>query len=690
MEPTRLGPYRIVGRLGRGGMGTVYEAVDDKSGSAVAVKVLAAHLADDPALRRRFHAEIETLKELVHPSIVRLLAYGEEEGQPYFAMELVRGTSLDHRLRGGERYGWRRCVEIAGTVARALKVAHDHGVIHRDLKPANLLLTDEGVVKLADFGIAKLFGAAGFTAHGSVVGTAEFMAPEQARGESLDHRADLYALGGVMFAMLAGRPPLKGRSIPEILDKLLREPPPRVASLVAEVPPELDELIDRMLSKDPSRRPATALVTGRMLESIADAADPRAGEPGTGTLPGTARGTLAASTAGTAEIVTQPSGKGPSGDGADAMAVTRDASQIAAAATDGGGGRIPAGGREGPAGRTRPDDNAAATVAYTADPSATGPEVETPLSTRFTTVENLERVKAEQAAREARRHGLLSGASAALLVALVAAGGYFLLRAPTADELHARIERAAGRPDDLREAAPLVERFLADHPRDPRAADVRALADRIALDALDRRARVGRREGRSPLERDYRLAVEAGEESPATGLELLEAVQALYGLAAAGGDDSSGPASPDPDSSDPAVGMADDADDWRALVAGQIERLAPLAAVERAEDLRRIETALAEAERLAAEAAAEPSRAEACLAGRRSLLEAVARLYASRPHAEAGVAEARRLLLATPQETTRVPAPPDATPQETTGVPTPPDATPQETTGVPTPPEQPR
>lgn len=651
MEPTRLGPYRIVGRLGRGGMGTVYEAVDDASGTAVAVKALAAHLADDPALRRRFHAEIETLKGLVHPSIVRLLAYGEEEGQPYFAMELVRGTSLDQRLRGGERFAWRRCVAIGASVARALKIAHDHGVIHRDLKPANLLMTEEGGVKLADFGIARLFGAGGFTAHGSVVGTAEYMAPEQARGESLDHRADLYALGGVLFAMLAGRPPLKGRSIPEILDRLLREPPPRVASLVADVPPELDELIDRMLSKDPARRPATALVTGRMLEAIAEAADPRPSEPGGGGLSGTASGTLATSTAATAEIITQPPGQGPSGGGTDAMVATRDASLAAAASDDTSGGRIPGRSPARPAGRTRPDDDTAATAAYTADPSATAPEVEVPLSTRFTTVENLERVKAEQAAREARRQGLVSAASATLLVALVAAGGYALLRSPTADELHARIERAARDPDDLREAAPLVARFLATYPLDPRAAEVRGIADRIALDSLDRRARVGRRETRSPLERDYRLAIEAGAESPATGLELLQAVQALYGLAAADGDDSP----------EPVDGMADDADDWRSLVAGQIERLTPLAAAERAEDLGRIERTLAEAERLGAEAAAEPSRAEECLAVRRSLLEAVARLYAMRPHAEAGVAEARRLLLATP----RAAASPSATPEQT-------------------------
>ncbi|MCS5616678.1 MAG: serine/threonine protein kinase, partial [Pirellulales bacterium] len=157
MEPTRLGPYTIRGRLGRGGMGTVFEAVD-ADGQAVAVKTLTTHLSDDEGMRRRFEAEIEALKGLRHPGIVRLLAFGQDEGRPFFAMELVRGHSLEEMLKAGRRFSWQETVAIAGEITRALKVAHDQGIVHRDLKPANLLFPEqtgiEGSVRLADFGIA--------------------------------------------------------------------------------------------------------------------------------------------------------------------------------------------------------------------------------------------------------------------------------------------------------------------------------------------------------------------------------------------------------------------------------------------------------------------------------------------------------------------------------------------------------
>ncbi len=259
-QPTQLGPYTILKRLGRGGMGAVYEATDTTSGGLVAVKILASHLAEDAGVRRRFHAEIETLKGLRHPGIVQLLAFGEQDGQPYFAMELVHGKSLEQILRSGRTFSWRETVATALTITRSLKIAHDHGVVHRDLKPANLLLPEgpaatdtqsahvggvylSSSIKLADFGIAKLFGGRGHTAHGNIVGTAEYMAPEQAAGQPVDHRADLYALGLVMFAMLTGRPPFHGNQMTELLEKQRREVPRRVSSL-ATVPAELDQLID--------------------------------------------------------------------------------------------------------------------------------------------------------------------------------------------------------------------------------------------------------------------------------------------------------------------------------------------------------------------------------------------------------------------------------------------------------------
>ena len=232
MDPTRLGPYTIRCQLGRGGMGTVYEAVDP-SGTAVAVKTLRAHLGDIAGVRRRFESEIEALKELRHPHIVRLLAFGEEEGRPFFAMELVRGHSLEELLKAGRRFTWEETVATALEITRALKAAHDRGIVHRDLKPANLLFPDaEGPddgVKLADFGIARLFGDSRQTQAGTVVGTAEYMAPEQAAGEPVDQRVDLYALCLVMYAMLVGRPPLRGPDLADVLRRQQRETPPRVS-----------------------------------------------------------------------------------------------------------------------------------------------------------------------------------------------------------------------------------------------------------------------------------------------------------------------------------------------------------------------------------------------------------------------------------------------------------------------------
>jgi len=268
MQPTQLGPYRILRQLGRGGMGAVYEAEDAESGERVAVKVLAAHLSDDPGIRSRFLAEIETLKNLRSPGIVRLLSFGEQDGQPFFAMELVEGRSLDQMLRDGIRFDWQTTVDTALAVTRALKSAHDHGVIHRDLKPGNLLVTDDGTVKLADFGIAKLFGGDAHTAHGNFVGTADYMAPEQASGKPVDHRVDLYALGMVMFAMLSGRPPFRGTHLSEVIEKQRKEKPPRISTIVEDVPAELDELIDRLLAKKPAARPPNALALGRLLSAI--------------------------------------------------------------------------------------------------------------------------------------------------------------------------------------------------------------------------------------------------------------------------------------------------------------------------------------------------------------------------------------------------------------------------------------
>ena len=183
MDPQQLGPYRIIRRLGRGGMGAVYEGVHIETGEPAVVKTLSEALLEEPDFRARFELEIETLRKLNHPNIVRLLGFGEENGVLFYVMELVRGPSLDQELKAGRKFTWREVTQIGIQVCHALKHAHDRGIIHRDLKPANLLRAEDGTIKLSDFGIARLFGAPSHTGAGSVLGTIEYMAPEQAEAQ---------------------------------------------------------------------------------------------------------------------------------------------------------------------------------------------------------------------------------------------------------------------------------------------------------------------------------------------------------------------------------------------------------------------------------------------------------------------------------------------------------------------------
>ncbi|HEY2147397.1 MAG TPA: serine/threonine-protein kinase, partial [Pirellulales bacterium] len=201
MQLEQLGPYRIGRRIGRGGMGTVYHGTNVESGQPAAIKVLSARLAIEEGFRERFETEIETLKKLKHPNIVRLYGFGEEAGYLYYVMELVEGTNVEDELQARRRFNWREATHLGIKLAKALKHAHDHGVIHRDIKPANLLLTQNDDIKLADFGIARLFGNTRLTSDGGLIGTAEYMAPEQADGRPVTFHCDLYSLGGVLFAM---------------------------------------------------------------------------------------------------------------------------------------------------------------------------------------------------------------------------------------------------------------------------------------------------------------------------------------------------------------------------------------------------------------------------------------------------------------------------------------------------------
>ena len=263
-----LGPYRIGEPLGRGGMGSVFSAVHEKTGEKVAVKLIAQHVADEPRFRRRFEAEVKTLQRLQHKNIVRLIGYGEEAGQLFYSMELVEGEPLQARIRREKRLDWRVTMDIAIDVCAALKHAHDIGVVHRDLKPANLILGKDDAVKLVDFGIAKIFGGSEHTAAGSMLGTADYMAPEQATSRGTTARTDLYALGSLMYAMLTGRPPFTGKKITEVIESLKRDRPVPLDLVNPELPEELVELVHDLLEKAPEDRPPTALAVMNRLKAM--------------------------------------------------------------------------------------------------------------------------------------------------------------------------------------------------------------------------------------------------------------------------------------------------------------------------------------------------------------------------------------------------------------------------------------
>src|SRR5438874_2679791 len=215
----RLGKWVIFKELGRGGMGRVYLARDELAGTQAAIKVLAAELAMDVGFLQRFHREIESLSRLEHPNIVRFIEAGLENGHHYYAMEYVEGESLEAILLERGKLPWAEVLDIAAQLAPALRHVHDHGIIHRDLKPPNILRTPAGVIKLTDFGIAKVFASRHLTSTGGIIGTAEFLSPEQAAGKVVGKRSDLYCLGAVLYALLTGRPPFVGNNHLELLHK---------------------------------------------------------------------------------------------------------------------------------------------------------------------------------------------------------------------------------------------------------------------------------------------------------------------------------------------------------------------------------------------------------------------------------------------------------------------------------------
>jgi serine/threonine-protein kinase len=268
MIGARLGPYVIDQELGRGGMGRVFLAHEEPGGNLAAVKVLAPELAQDTGFLQRFQREIEALSQLDHPNIVHFFQAGFQDGHYYYAMEYIKGLSFEELLHQEGRLAWAEVLDAALQVCPALKHAHDRGIIHRDIKPPNLLRTPGGAVKLMDFGIAKVFASTRLTATGGIVGTAEYLSPEQAAGKPVTKRSDLYSLGVVMYTLLTGRTPFVGESVLDLLHKHRFGQFDRPQKLVPEIPYELDEVVCLLLEKDPGDRPADGAVLQRILDSI--------------------------------------------------------------------------------------------------------------------------------------------------------------------------------------------------------------------------------------------------------------------------------------------------------------------------------------------------------------------------------------------------------------------------------------
>ncbi len=530
MQIERLGPYQIVGKLGRGGMGTVFEGVNLETGEPAAIKLLSGALAEEEGFRGRFEAEIETLRKLNHPNIVKLFGFGEEDTRLFYAMELIDGNSLEEELGRGRRFDWREVVRIVIEICRALRHAHDRGVIHRDLKPGNLLLTASGQVKLSDFGIARLFGNTRLTNAGSVLGTAEYMAPEQAAGKVIDQRTDLYSLGAVMYVLLARRPVFRGNSLGEVLYKQQFETPEPLRRYNDDVPEELQRIIMQLLEKDPARRISNATILGRCLEAMQHALPSPAAtmqadasyyesQPPAGDAPGP-----------DSTAVTLPTGKsGPEQDAElpDTQVFTPSSQHPPTP----------------PAAQPAPDlpETVAAAALSPQTNASTG--TETKSTGHFVPVSREELGKEEIEEPRPSIISLQTWALAAGLL-LVGFGVWYFLQPPTADSLYRRIaartedekiESIIQAEDDIRA---YLEQYPGEqYPGDPRASKLRKFQHEIDLDRLQRKFDLLDKgltpaENLLPIERAYLEAIGYQRISAEQCIAKLQALVDLYQISA--------------------------------------------------------------------------------------------------------------------------------------------------------------
>ena len=320
-EPRRLGNrYELGAVLGRGGMAEVYMARDIRLGRAVAVKTLRADMARDATFQARFRREAQSAASLNHPAIVAVYDTGEDYiggiSLPFIVMEYVDGSTLRDLLHSGRKLLPERSLEITGGVLQALDYSHRNGIVHRDIKPANVMLTRGGAVKVMDFGIARAMGDAGMTMTqtAAVIGTAQYLSPEQAKGEQVDARSDLYSTGCLLYELLTGRPPFIGDSPVAVAYQHVREAPQPPSYYDPEVPPVVDAIVMKGLAKHPDERYQSADEMRADLERALD------GRP-VAAAPTVAAGFGAAAAPTT--VMSAPGGRGYGAGGYNAVAQTR-------------------------------------------------------------------------------------------------------------------------------------------------------------------------------------------------------------------------------------------------------------------------------------------------------------------------------------------------------------------------------
>jgi serine/threonine protein kinase len=257
MEPRRIASYTLLEPIGHGGMAVVYRARQDSLDRTVAVKILSENLAASNEFLERFRREARTAANLRHPNVITVFDFGQDEhGVPYLVLEYIEGPTLADLMDAGLDDS--RITDLLDQIAAGLDYAHARGVIHRDIKPGNVLMTDDGRAVLADFGLAWLLEGAHLTLTGGVIGTPEYMSPEQATGDPIDHRSDVYALGVVLYEMLAGERPFVADTPIAVLLQHLQDPAPSVLDARPDLPKAVGDVVARALVKDPSKRFASA------------------------------------------------------------------------------------------------------------------------------------------------------------------------------------------------------------------------------------------------------------------------------------------------------------------------------------------------------------------------------------------------------------------------------------------------